>query len=185
MGFRHTKGDEARRTTPKGCSLVITGTPPRRHPEGRQAEGSRAEWQCPNHTRDPLPLRCAQRRTTSGAKDAHEYVTGASTERGCGVPQESMCQANDQRRTTNDGFQKNQAAPWGRSGLCWRSPPGRRGKHYIDGGVVEPVVAPGCAGVALSPCVFVISLTSTRRFFARPSEVLFESTGLSLPSPTR
>jgi hypothetical protein len=81
---------------------------------------------------------------------------------------------------------KNQAISWGRDGLCWRSPPGRReNSFYMLGGVVLAVgVCPG-AGVALSPVVFVIRRTSTRRFFARPSEVLLESTGLSLPNPIR
>jgi hypothetical protein len=36
---------------------------------------------------------------------------------------------------------------------------------------------------AVVPVVLVMSRTSTRRFLARPSLVLLESTGLSLPSP--
>src|SRR5437763_3449745 len=56
---------------------------------------------------------------------------------------------------------------------------GEEGKLvYIDGG----------AGLALCccvpPAVFVINRTFTRRFAARPSRVLFSSTGLSLPNPT-
>src|SRR5580692_1663036 len=61
----------------------------------------------------------------------------------------------------------------------WRSPPGRRVKSifYMDDGV-----AVAAAGVLLST-VLVIRRTSTRRLSARPLEVLFDSTGLSLPSP--
>src|SRR5436305_3607449 len=57
-------------------------------------------------------------------------------------------------------------------------------KLYIDGGGGAGAAAGCCAGVELS-AVLVISRTSTRRFLARPSRVLFESTGLSLPSPIR
>src|SRR5438876_2170563 len=49
---------------------------------------------------------------------------------------------------------------------------------YIEGGAG---FALGCCGVA--PVVFVIRRTFTRRLAARPSRVLFSSTGLSLPSP--
>ena len=56
-----------------------------------------------------------------------------------------------------------------------------------DGGLLfavgAGVVFGACAGAL--PVVFVIKCTSTRRFFFRPSEVLFDSTGLSLPRPTR
>src|SRR5579864_43857 len=64
----------------------------------------------------------------------------------------------------------------------WRSPPGRRETVYMDGGVVLAVglgVVGVCAGAPCSPVVLVIKCTSTRRFLARPSRVLFESTGLS------
>ena len=49
---------------------------------------------------------------------------------------------------------------------------------YIEGGAG---FALGCCGAA--PVVFVIRRTFTRRLAARPSRVLFSSTGLSLPSP--
>src|SRR5579859_276421 len=63
----------------------------------------------------------------------------------------------------------------------WRSPPGRRVKSfYIEDGLL-PVV--GVDAGALPPVVLVIRRTSTRRLSARPAEVLFGSTGLSLPSP--
>jgi hypothetical protein len=55
-------------------------------------------------------------------------------------------------------------------------------RPYMDDGLPWP--APGAeAGCALSPTVFVIRRTSTRRLSARPVDVLFDSTGLSLPSP--
>src|SRR5438270_6208089 len=63
----------------------------------------------------------------------------------------------------------------------WRSPPGRRvNLFYIDDGLL-PVV--GVDAGVLSPTVFVIRRTSTRRLSARPVEVLLVSTGLSLPRP--
>lgn len=58
------------------------------------------------------------------------------------------------------------------------------GKSYSDGGfaLAVGVVSLGvCAGVP----VLVIRRISTRRFFARPPTVWFDSTGLSLPSPIR
>jgi hypothetical protein len=63
---------------------------------------------------------------------------------------------------------------------------GEEGKFdYMLGGVCVLALGAGCAGVALSPVVLVIKRTSTRRFLARPSEVLFDSTGLSLPRPIK
>src|SRR2546422_7191639 len=56
------------------------------------------------------------------------------------------------------------------------------GKLYMDGGADG--FAGACAGLC-SPVVLVIKRTSTRRFLARPSDVLFDSTGLSLPKPIR
>ena len=57
------------------------------------------------------------------------------------------------------------------------------GKSYSDGGFALAV------GVSLGVCVelpvLVIRRISTRRFLARPSAVLFDSMGLSLPSPIR
>src|SRR5712692_5095003 len=55
---------------------------------------------------------------------------------------------------------------------------------YMDGGA-GLFSADGCCAGVVSPVVFVIKWTSTRRFLARPSLVLFDSTGLSLPSPTK
>jgi hypothetical protein len=52
---------------------------------------------------------------------------------------------------------------------------------YMEEGLLCPV-AVGVAGV-VSPTVLVIRRTSTRRLSARPSRVLFDSTGLSLPRP--
>src|SRR5437764_250415 len=63
----------------------------------------------------------------------------------------------------------------------WRSPPGRRVNFcYIDDGLLVVGAAVGCVP---SPTVLVIRRTSTRRLSARPLEVLFDSTGLSLPRP--
>src|SRR5439155_12967596 len=60
---------------------------------------------------------------------------------------------------------------------------GEEGKLvYIDGGFAVFAADGCCAGV--SPWVFVIRRTSTRRFLARPCAVLLLSTGLSLPNPT-
>jgi hypothetical protein len=53
---------------------------------------------------------------------------------------------------------------------------------YIEDGLFCPLVA-GVAGWFVSPTVFVINRTSTRRLSARPCLVLFVSTGLSLPNP--
>jgi hypothetical protein len=53
---------------------------------------------------------------------------------------------------------------------------------YIDGGadpVADPFVVPWPS------IVFVISLMLTRRLAARPSRVLFSSTGLSFPRPIK
>src|SRR5579872_1835612 len=65
----------------------------------------------------------------------------------------------------------------------WRSPPERRVnlcRNYIDG-LFCPVVV-GAAWLP-PPTVLVITRTSTRRLSARPEDVLFVSTGLSLPRP--
>jgi hypothetical protein len=69
------------------------------------------------------------------------------------------------------------------SGLFGEVLQGRRKKssYYIDDGLFCPAVV-GVVGV-VSPTVLVIKRTSTRRLSARPSLVLFDSTGLSLPSP--
>src|SRR5579863_1791832 len=57
---------------------------------------------------------------------------------------------------------------------------GEEGKLvYKDG----PVGCPVAEVAGALPEVLVINRTSTRRFLARPSRVLFESTGLSLPRP--
>jgi hypothetical protein len=61
----------------------------------------------------------------------------------------------------------------------WRSPPGRRVNLSYMLGLLVPVVGAGW----LPPTVLVIKRTSTRRLSARPLEVLFDSTGLSLPRP--
>jgi hypothetical protein len=61
----------------------------------------------------------------------------------------------------------------------WRSPPGRRVNLSYMLGLFVPVVEAGW----LPPTVLVIKRTSTRRLSARPLEVLFDSTGLSLPRP--
>ena len=53
---------------------------------------------------------------------------------------------------------------------------------YIDDGLFCPVVA-GVVGWVVSPTVLVMRRTSTRRLSARPSLVLFVSSGLSLPNP--
>ena len=66
----------------------------------------------------------------------------------------------------------------------WRSPRGEDAQnYYIDEGLFCPVVAGAAVGCVVSPTVFVIRRTSTRRLSARPSRVLFDSTGLSLPRP--
>jgi hypothetical protein len=68
----------------------------------------------------------------------------------------------------------------------WRSSPGEEkllSADYNDEGLFCPVVAGVVAGWVVSPTVFVISRTSTRRLSARPALVLLVSTGLSLPSP--
>ena len=82
-------------------------------------------------------------------------------------------------------LQKKQATHGGEWPVLAKSS-GEEGKLvYMLGGAVA-VGDVCCAGAALSPpVVFVIKRTSTRRFFARPSEVLLESTGLSLPKPIR
>ena len=59
---------------------------------------------------------------------------------------------------------------------------GEEGKPVYSDGPDGWLVAD--VGVA-DAVVLVISRTSTRRFLARPSLVLFESTGLSLPSPIK
>ena len=74
---------------------------------------------------------------------------------------------------------------YGRSGGCgtavyeflW----GRGKKFYMLGGFG----AEEAGAVGAEPVVLVISLTSTRRFAARPALVLLVSTGLSFPSPMR
>src|SRR5207248_10193894 len=75
---------------------------------------------------------------------------------------------------------KKKAVPRLWNGLLAKSS-GEEGNSYIEGGAGLPL-ALGCCGAA--PVVFVIRRTLTRRFAARPSRVLFSSTGLSLPSPT-
>src|SRR5450631_1947501 len=66
---------------------------------------------------------------------------------------------------------------------CFGKSSGEEGKiiYNEDGAAVGLGV---CAGVP-SLAVLVINRISTRRFFARPASVLFESTGLSLPRPIR
>jgi len=54
---------------------------------------------------------------------------------------------------------------------------------YIEGGGVAPAVEPPVA--PWPSIVFVISLMLTRRLAARPSRVLFSSTGLSFPRPIK
>ena len=79
--------------------------------------------------------------------------------------------------------QKNQATHGGEWPVLAKSS-GEEGKlGYMLGGFC--VLAVGVAGWAGAPSavVFVIRRTSTRRFLARPSAVLFVSAGLSLPRP--
>ena len=83
--------------------------------------------------------------------------------------------------------QKNQAAHIGAAWFSKTSGEEGEVKSYRDGGVelAVPLCVLGVwAGVFPAP-VLVISRMSTRRFFARPSAVLFDSTGLSLPRPIR
>ena len=56
-----------------------------------------------------------------------------------------------------------------------------------DGGFVGAgvVFAGASVGVVAPAAVLVIKRTSTRRFLARPSAVLFDSTGLYLPNPIK
>ncbi len=85
-------------------------------------------------------------------------------------------------------IKKKQAAQ-GEARAAWLAKSsGEEGKlfvepYYIDDGLFWPVVVGAPAGCVLSPTVLVIRRTSTRRLSARPEEVLFDSTGLSLPSP--
>jgi hypothetical protein len=83
---------------------------------------------------------------------------------------------------SESGQTKKQAAQ-GEARAAWLAKSsGEEGKvgFYIDDGL--PVVGVA-AGLVVSPTVFVIKRTSTRRLSARPVEVLFVSTGLSLPRP--
>jgi hypothetical protein len=59
---------------------------------------------------------------------------------------------------------------------------GEEDELVYNDGPDDWVAADAAGAVAV---VLVMSRTSTRRFLARPSLVLFESTGLSLPSPIK
>src|SRR5258706_7641552 len=99
---------------------------------------------------------------------------------------EGLCQRMPSRGKPTRPKAKIQAAQGGGfERPVWRSPPVRRGKSisdYSDDGLFCPVVVGVVEGV-VSPTVFVIKRTSTRRLSARPSLVLLVSTGLSLPNP--
>ena len=76
----------------------------------------------------------------------------------------------------------------GRPGLAKSSGEEGKLKPYSDGGfaLADGLEVAGACWVGVVPApVLVIRRISTRRFLARPSAVLFVSTGLSLPRPIR
>ena len=90
---------------------------------------------------------------------------------------ESRCR--DKQARNHVGQKIRPPIPGGLSGEILRG----GGEDHIDDGLALEVCV--CWFGCPEAPVLVIRRISTRRFFARPAEVLFVSTGLSLPSPMR